>query len=337
MKRILLAAATISSAAMLLSACESMRILGGGTLGGTTPVTSPIVNHACIGSFVSPAGNIKGAGIEIPIGKWAGGPIKIGSVDYNHSEAQKLSQAASLAEQSRLTFCRATDPAVLSLVPEASRADVIKTALAGQTTIQTNVNAFVVKVMNATTPQEAVAAAAELAKTAKEAEKELVDKIPASAGGKQVNVLPYEPLPLWATLALMQANTADAFKHLSDKVDVLNKRFDARPGQGEIRIMSFNDNGVSLAATERQRLYNEFQEALGKIPESQRPVVFIVGYANKSSSYLRNIDIGLRRAQTVRDFLQQQKFSRAYEGRVMSGGVDDSAYARRVDVLVTGA
>ena len=226
---------------------------------------------------------------------------------------------------------------MLNLVPAVDRADLIKTALAGQTIIQTNVNAFVVKIVNATSSQEAVAAAAELAKTVKEMEKELKDKVPTAAIGQQVGGLHYEPLPFWATLALTQANTSDALKQISEKVDVLNKRFDAKSGQGEIRVMGFSENGVGLAATERQRLYVEFQEALGKIPVSQRPVVFIVGYATKSGSYLRNIDIGLRRAETVRAFLQQQKFSRAYEGQVMSGGVGDSAYARRVDVLVTGA
>lgn len=329
MKRIFPAAAAISAAAMLLSSCALFQ---------RAPAAPPITdNHGCIGSFVTPAGNFKGAGFEIPLGKWANGPIKIGSVDYNHSDAQKLSQAAMLAEQSRLTFCQATNPAVLSLLPADSRADVIKTALAGQTTIQTNVNAFVVKVVNATSPQEAVAAAAELAKTVNEVAKDLGDKVPTAAIGQQVDGFPYEPLPFWATLALTQANTSDALKQISEKVDVLNKRLDAKSGQGEIRIMGFSENGVALAATERQRLYTEFQEALGKIPVSQRPVVFIVGYATKSGSYLQNIDIGLRRAETVREFLQQQKFSRAYEGRVMSGGVGDSAYARRVDVLVTGA
>lgn len=154
---------------------------------------------------------------------------------------------------------------------------------------------------------------------------------------KKTEASPYNPMPLSLTLALMQAESADALKKLSDKVDALTQRLDARSGRGEIRAMGFNKNGVSLVAAERQQLYNEFQKALGKVPQSQRPVVLIVGYADKSGPHLRNIDIGLRRAQTVKDYLQEQKFSRAYEGHFMSGGTDDSAYSRRVDIFITGA
>lgn len=341
MKRTFLASTTFFFATVLLTGC-SPPVIGtspGVTSGASTSVanTTP-ANHACIASFVTPAGDFKGSGFEIPLGKWAGGPIKIGSVDYNHAQAQKLSEAASLAEQSRLAFCRATDPAILTLLSEASRADVVMTAITGQRNIQTKVDKFVTSVKNAKDPQEAVSAADELAKTAKDAKKEIEQKAPTASLDKQPSWSPTnEPLPAWVTMVLMQAKTEDALRELSDKFNALDKRLNNEKGQDQIKIMGFNENGVSLAATERQRLYGEFQEALSKIPHGQRPIVFIVGYASKHGNHLQNVDIGLRRAQAVKNYLQEQKFSRAYEGRVMSGGIDDSAYEQRVDVFITGA
>ncbi len=214
------------------------------------------------------------------------------------------------------------------------------TAITGQRALKNKVDAFVKTVTAATDPQQVVAAAEELAKDTKEAKKQFAEKVPATQDkqkDKQANLSPGEPLPFWAALTLMQANTIDGFRQLSDKVDVVNQRLDAKSGQGKIRVTGFNDSGVSLPASERQQLYSQFEEALGKIPKTQRPMVLIVGYANKSGSPLRNINIGLRRAQTVMNYLQEQKFSRSYEGHVMSGGIDDSAYAHRVDVFVTGA
>lgn len=295
-------------------------------------------DDACSASYITPAGNLKGSGFEIPIGKWAGGPIKIGTVQYDHSEAQKLSEAAQRVEQARLTFCRATSPAVLNTLPATDRKDVVLQAITSNEKVQTAVSKFVTAVANANTPAESVAAAADLKQTVEAEQKKVVDKAPAAAASeKQANRSPYEPQSWSLTLALMQAESADGIRKLSDKVDVLAQRLDNGHPRGEIMITGFNDNGVTLPAAERQRLYSQFQDALGKIPESQRPVVLVVGYANKSGAYLKNIALGLRRAQTVMSFLQEQKFSRGYEGHVMSGGIEDSAYAQRVDIFVTGA
>lgn len=297
-------------------------------------------DDSCAGSFITPAGNFKGSGIEIPLGKWSGTPIKIGAIQYDRSDAQKLSEAAQRAEQSRLAFCRATSPLVLNTLPEQDRKDVVIMAIASNEKIQTGVNDFVYAVANAKTSEEGIAAAAKLKSVAAAEEKKVLDKAPAAAAAapeKQANESTYDPQSWSVTLALMQAESADRIRKLSDKVDGLNQRLDNSRPRGEIRVMGFEENGAALPAAERQRLFSQFQEALGKIPESQRPVVLVVGYANKSGAYLKNIELAMRRAQAIMGFLQEQKFSRGYEGHAMSGVTEDSAYAQRIDIFVTGA
>lgn len=78
------------------------------------------------------------------------------------------------------------------------------------------------------------------------------------------------------------------------------------------------------------------QGALDSIPAPQRPVILVVGYADKAGRYLHNVDLGLRRAQVVVEFLQQHHFTREYEGRAVSGGIDNSPGGRRVSIYVTG-
>lgn len=294
-------------------------------------------NEGCLASFITPAGNLKGSGIEIPLGKWASGPIKIGSVTYDHSDAQKLSEAAQRAEQSRLTFCRATSPTVLTTLLQQDRKEVILLAISSNEKIQLSVNNFVSVVINAKTVEEGTAAAAAMKQVVEGEQKKVVEKAPAAGPEKQANGSPYNPQSWALALTLMQAESADSLTKLSDKVDALTQKFDSGRPRGEIRVLGFNDQGVALPATDRQRLYNQFQVALSNIPESQRPVVLVVGYASKSGVYLKNNDLSLRRAQAVLSYLQEQKFSRGYEGRIMSSGVDDSAYAQRVDLFVMGS
>jgi len=299
--------------------------------------TKDEISEGCLASFITPAGNLKGSGIEIPLGKFINGPIKIGSVTYDRSEAQKLSEAAQRAEQSRLTFCRATSPNVLNTLLQSDRKEVILLAISSNEKIQLSVNNFVSVVTNAKTAAEGIAAATAMTQVVEGEKKKVVEKAPAAEAEKQANESPYNPQSWGLTLALMQAESADSLNKLSNKVDTLNQKLDTGRPRGEIRVLGFNNQGVALSATDRQHLYNQFQVALSNIPESQRPVVLVIGYASKSGVYLKNNDLSLRRAKAVLSYLQEQKFSRGYEGRIMSSVVDDSAYAQRVDLFIMGS
>lgn len=350
MKRIV-STASSSFVAVLMSGCCSLfpascPVQPGPVIGGPAPtnpnssVSRPAtLNQDCVASFYTPQGNFKGkvAALEIPLGHWAGGPLKVGNLDLDQGKVQQLSSAAQVAEQARLLFCRATNPEVLGLLSESDRRFVIEKATDSMGKVMENVDTFVRIVITTNDPNEAAAAAEKLKEAASEAKKQFTaPTTPQPELPKTGSVDPSNPS--WqAALVLMQVEFATNITSLSNKVEALNERLIATHQRSNVKIIGFADNSTNLAATERERVFKQFQDALAKIPENQRPVIFVVGYASKAGPYLKNIDLGLRRAQSVLNMLQEQKFSRLYEGHAMSGGVDDSAYSNRVDIFLTGA
>jgi len=313
----------------LLSSCAST--IGSG---GSNDDNSKIVRtDVCKLSYITPAGDFKTSAIEIPLGSAAGAAtIKIGAVEYTHAQAQKLADAAQQAEQARASFCIATDPATFNQLSQQDKGEVVKLGLMQQIDLST----FASIIKGTTKPEVAVQAAQTLESASSTIKAKVAAIVPAAAPAAiPAAVAPAAPAP--APPPAPAPASAEDLKQLSNKMDSLTERLTSIHARDEIKVLGFDSKGLSLPAAERQRLFSQFQDALNKIPESQRPVVLIVGYATKSGPYLKNIDLGLRRAQTVFSFLQEQKFSRGYDGHVMSGGIDNSAYAQRVDIFITSS
>ena len=74
----------------------------------------------------------------------------------------------------------------------------------------------------------------------------------------------------------------------------------------------------------------------GAMSAPRRPRVAVVGFADESGSYLRNVELGLRRAQLVAAFLERSFSGQAYIAIVSSGGVlNEAENGRRVDVRIS--
>lgn len=298
-------------------------------------------SQVCRVSYINPAGDFKTDAIDVPFGSSPNAAhFRIGHVEYTHDDAQKLAPAAQEAEQIRLMYCLTTDPNVIARIPP----DALPALLMEGMHAMENLHGFTYRILNATSVKEGQQAADDLTKASQAATADMANKvkqyapdvpIPKAAAPGTPNTAPAMPPvpPAPSTAAITPANLQQLFAEVS----ALNKKLSEPSARAEIKVLGFASKGVSIEAAERHQLYNEFEQALNRIPPNQHPVILVVGYAQKSGPYLKNIDLSLRRAQAVMSFLLEQKFSRSYEGHVMSGGVDDTAYADRVDIFLTGA
>lgn len=300
------------------------------------------MGDACRMSYKS-VGGWKIAGLEIPLGKLAPDQkVKIGSVEYGATQVDKLAETAQLLEQVRLMNC-----AVLSAkLPDA--AELVKKAY-------DVVQAFGTGLKTATTPQQGMAAADKAQSEAKQLAENTMTKpgAPEAPAGPQPPSTPKtssndgesdvsDPFKAIAKLAASTSRDSifhgERIKAIQDTLTSLNKRVDNMrplPQQSAIEIVGFAFNGTSIPADAREGVYEKFGAALDAIPEGVTAKVLIVGYTDKSGAYLRNLDLGLRRAEVIREILQRQSYARAFLSQAVSGGVSESQRGRHVMIYVS--
>jgi outer membrane protein OmpA-like peptidoglycan-associated protein len=290
-------------------------------------------------AMVEKESTFKGNGFEIPLGKFSDMPIKIGSLEYVGPQAKALSDAAQKMQEIRLSNC-----AVLaSKIPEAG-AIVMK----GYEIML----AFGNSLSGAQTPAEGAKAAE---KAARDAEQLLKDSKGKTASADTLETSPPQQQPLvaknpltpddleiWSRLAEVTANSKEqasrivliqeSIKTMADSIGSLRNESKS----SLIEIAEFNVNSTSIPADAREQLARKFRNALDAIPDGQRIKVLIVGYSDNTGTYLGNLDLSLRRAESVYSLLQYQRHNRTFEGRILSGGVSKSVLGRHVAIYVAG-
>lgn len=103
-----------------------------------------------------------------------------------------------------------------------------------------------------------------------------------------------------------------------------------------VSLDDFDSGGVALTAGQKELLTERFSLALANSPTSRIPSVSIVGFADEPGSHLINVDIGLKRAQSVTIYLERNFPKQSNINIVSSGGVlSKSSTDRRVDILIS--
>lgn len=290
-------------------------------------------NSACAVSFLNPKGDFEMSGVVIPLGFKIDAPvIKIGAAKYTASDAQKLSDAAQRMEQARLNNCLVVNaPGFRELTPEM-RMELLKDII----TVSKNMTGFANLIASSTDPAKAVAEAEKLTKTAE------VVKAKADDAAKKIaeveEKVAFEK-PWTSDFESMRAESSRNLATIFEEVKQVQETLASLKNRAQtvkIDIGTFEINATSIPAAGREQLVTNVQQALESIPSRQRAIVLVVGYSDKSGNYLQNLDLGLRRAQAVINYLIHQRFTREYEARAVSGGINDSPGGRSVSIFVAG-
>ena len=279
-----------------------------------------------------PGFNLNFQGIEVP---WKPqNPVKIGSVTFNATEAMRVSDAIYALSESRQSQCVYVAGALLgNPKPTGDRIlEAMNTFKAGErasedlkTLLQTPdadpklVAAFAEKVKlevehQTRTTQQILKPGAEVRKPAKVGMSDLEDDLASDI-----------------RQGLQVGSVKSSLEELRKEVESLQ----AAPHR-LISIGGFPRNSVALTAGMKNQLSAQFSQALSDAKGRPVPRVAVVGFADESGSYLRNVELGLRRAQLVAAFLERSFSGQAYIAIVSSGGVlNEAENGRRVDVLIS--
>lgn len=296
-----------------------------GTLTGVLAQLAPQADTGCKMNYKS-AGKFSIAGVEIPITRLPDGQkVKIGSINYEAAEAYELTKGAQALDQARLTSCSVMNNAGFATMSEAYKKDIYDKviALANRMTDYGN------DLASAKDAQQGLNAADKAQTDGKKAAE-------TSKPQQTAEIRMIEDLSDRLSRAMELTSTRTG--QLEQKLVMLRSEFDDLQTRGQtsrIDIIGFPAAATNLSAEKRGQLYVRLQNAMAKMPGKQKTLVLIVGYADRSGAYLSNVDLGLRRAQVVKSYIQQQRFPRMFDVRAVSGGVDDSGGGRHVSIYVS--
>lgn len=265
-------------------------------------------------------------GINIPMK--ALNDIKIGTVTYTGPEAQKLSDTAQLLDITRENNCAIMYAPGFSTMSESFRAITYNRMLLSNQLLRD----FAQALAGAKTPADGQIAAQRTQQQARDLQPPIGNgalgptksRDLVSAEGVVDNVARERVASLQTTVAGLSTD----FKQFRDS------------GPVRLQIRGFEPNGAALLADGRQALARDFRAALSRIPPGRTPHVLLIGYADGNGAPAYNAHLGLRRAETIAQFLRRQDFGRAFHTEVTSGGIYSrgaDGEARRVEVLVSRA
>lgn len=275
-------------------------------------------------------GGFKLGSLTIPLGKLAPGQtVTLNGVQYGPSEAYELTEAAQNLEQVRLMSCGIlASPAI----KYASQGAVDKAIGAASSTLNA-IAVFSRDLNNAKTVQAGVKAAqdakAEAGKVPEQIPPEL--KVPTTSA--------IDPVPLRDDIAAVRTESSTRSSRLSGQIEVLQQQIAQlmqAPAVRRIEITGFGISSDGIPARARESLASEFRAAVAKIDARRAPVVTFIGYADQTGSYSKNMQLALKRASAVSEFLSRQQLDREYESRVTAGGVlSGGPEARRVEIIIS--
>ncbi|MFN9473244.1 hypothetical protein [Acidovorax sp.] len=314
-------------------------VLAAGTVGLLAGCVTPpadrlyaIIAESCTGlPAPKPGASLVVGGIEIPFKP--NQPVKIGTINFTRDDARRVSDAIYALSESRKTQCAYLGFS-LKGTPPPSGARILQ-ALDGIKEAEQQV-AAVVGVLNTegADPKAAVEAAEKASANAKESEA----KARASLGAQAPSV----GTPIKIGLADLSDDVASGIRDISAvkaSLSAVERDVQAmkRAGtQQQFSVGGFDSGGVMLTSGMKEALAERFAAALAGVPPSRVPRVAIVGFADESGVHRNNIEIGLRRAQSVAAFLDRSFPKLAEISIVSSGGVlSNDPNGRRVDLVIS--
>lgn len=276
------------------------------------------------------------SGIEIPYKP--NSPIKIGKIDFDQADALRVSDAIFALSESRRNQCSYLAAALLGN-PRPSGDKILAALDSVNSSGRQSDAVMMVLATNGADPKAAVrlaVGASEAVKGAEEKVKDVLTKPPVAEAPK--------PPPPGAKIGMADLSD-DVVTGLNDIGNVKTK-LKAVEGQIEdmkkagpyrqFSVAGFDTGGVTLTSSMKDALSEQLSAALSAAPPALVPRVAIIGFADETGGYLANVDIGLRRAQSVAAYIERNFPKRTDIQIVSSGGVlVNVPNGRRVDLLIS--
>lgn len=287
------------------------------------------IDDSCAASTISHGGDWEVDGLRFP--KDPKDAFSIGKVKYTQAQAQKLSDEANALENLRLAHC--VDARSVDKLMDQGKVEA-KDFFAWSSNFTKDWNATRVRLKwgleHASTPEEGLRTADETTQKMLKA-KEESDKAKAAIVGQ---VAPDTPAP-WAKEMAALTSTVSA-------LDVRVRKIESSPPptfpvleRPRVGVSGFDPYGVGLGATDREQLAASVREVLASTPHGFRWIADVVGYADASGNRMRNLELGLTRAQVAAEVLRVL-VPEVEIGSVASGGVAGPRDGdRKVDIFLS--
>lgn len=275
-------------------------------------------------------------GLEIPTGiSSTAAKIKIAGFEYDAKQAQEISDAILSLAEARRSQCNAWW-ALDRATPPASAAQIIEMQKVFDASKQAE---MVLRNALATgDPQKVRQASQSMQSTASDMPRAVEKAILTPEVRSELTI----PEGILNRIVVLESSV-EVLQRLESSIEVLQRRVDNLPPVAmhggipprSFSVKGFDTTGIGLTPSMKMALESEFKAAVAAFAHRPLPSLVIIGYADSSGAYLRNVDLGLQRATAVASYLKRN-FPEAAEIRaVSSGGVLKGADARRVDVVLS--
>lgn len=278
-----------------------------------------------------PGFTFKTAGLEIPYKP--NGPIKVGSLNFNRDDGIRLSDAIFAMGETRQSQCAYLAAALLGN-PKPSGERIMQ-SLDGIKATRKQADDVVTLLKTQ---------GADPTKVAEIAEAGATNAVKALEKLKEKLAEPSEVTPGKIGLSNLTDDLIAKIERFRDIDSVRSSLVTVQADLAEMRkaapyrafkVTGFDVGGVTLTAEMKTILSLQYTEALASAAPRVVSRVSIVGFADSTGIYLRNVDIGLQRATNVAAYLERN-FPKAAEIKMISSGgvLANDQQARRVDVLI---
>jgi outer membrane protein OmpA-like peptidoglycan-associated protein len=273
-------------------------------------------------------------GIVLPIG--ATTRVQVANISYEPAELQVITDSIQALANNRLTQCVYVS-AALKTTPPATVQQLILIRKEF-TDMDTEANRLFFLIKDSTSAQAVIAQASSILIQSK-SKTENVEKIlttPAPISDLKPTLK--EPI----SLSELPAELFTRLDKFETSLSLLRTDFAKSPaaknGSKTITVVGFENSSARLSDPMKASLIRDFELALPLSPAAEAQLLNVIGYADTSGSYLRNVDLGIRRASEVASFLTKTFPDRAKIGILSSGGAQGpGADQRKVMVHITVA
>lgn len=273
--------------------------------------------------------NLRIGGVEVPFKP--GGPIKIGKLEFDKSDGATVSDAIFALSESRQRQCSYLAAALLGK-PRPSGAAILQ-VLSRIDATGAKVDSIVADLSDgAKDPKQVAARAEQAAQTAKQEEEAAKRNLLTEPKSGKVG---YKDLAEDVAADIRLSRDVPNVKVELSNVQQRLLLIGASISTQRVIVGGFEAGGVALSSQMKEALAKQFSSVVGSFRQAGAPRVAIVGFADETGSYIQNIDIGLRRAQSVVAYLERSYPQQLIFTIVASGGVQVGSGARRVDILIS--
>jgi len=281
---------------------------------------------------------VKGLNITIP--RATPVPITLGQFNFGPAEAQKISDSILAIDSYKTAQCQLIEQLKDLKPPPTNEIATIATTIAtANQKILDIANGLYNAPSKEAALQNAVTAVQSLAQPAQPAPPGNPGQ-PAPPGGSGGNQTSYFPPRDW------YRNTDDRldaltrlitdFKNGSGKSGSSDKTEENIPHSNTLTLTGFAVGKSNLSDSMKSRIASFFKKVYESYPSSGLLNVALIGYADTSGAYTKNLALGLSRARAVAEYLTQIDLLKPSRMRfIASGGVsDDFSEGRQVEIHV---